>query len=90
MTASVKITGKNAKTFLTYPNNGAELRITDEVFAVQVVKAESYQIEVRPTEGDFSCTQWDEFARSIAYAMTEYHKATGYSAVHSVTLEALY
>jgi hypothetical protein len=90
MSASVKITGKNAKMFLAYSNNRAELRITDEVLHVRVVKAESYRIEVQPAEDGFSCTQWDEFARSIAYAMTEYHKATGYSAVHSVTLEVLY
>ena len=90
MIASVKITGKNAMTFLAYPSNGAELRITDEAFAVRVVKAESYRIEVRPMEDGFSYTQLDEFAQRIADAMAEYHKATRYSAVHSVTLEVLY
>ena len=77
-------------TFLAYPSNGAELRISDEAFAVRVVTAESYRIEVQPTEAGFSCGQMDEFARNIADAMAEYHKATDYSAVHSVTLEVLY
>jgi len=90
MFGTVKITGRNAQSFLHQADGRKELRIVDETIPVRVFSYDLYTIEVRPREIALPVKQLDEFASRISDAITQYHKKTNYEDMYSVTLEILY